>query len=189
MVMWVLLLTACVASVGGGLAVLGITERRIADTHLRGVQTRYAAEAAVRLAITAIGTDPGTTSWPQSGGMPPLANGARVMALGAGETVDLDVRTTQLNREAARQWPLGADTPQWRLAGWGVLPGVPESSRRVAIWVADDVMDADGMSGEDRNGMLMIHVEAFGPRGAASAVVVHVVREAVGARAVTWREE
>ena len=110
------------------------------------------------------------------------------MAIAAGETVDLDARTAELNADATRQWPLGPDTPRWRLVGWGRLPAMG-SSRRVAVWIADDVMDADGMPGEDRNGMLMIHVEAFGARGAAHVVAAHVQREASTARTVSWREE
>ena len=110
------------------------------------------------------------------------------MAIAAGETVDLDARTAELNAEATRQWPLGPDTPRWRLVGWGRLPALGPS-RRVAVWIADDVMDADGMPGEDRNGMLMIHVEAFGARGAAHVVAAHVQREAGTVRTVSWREE
>jgi hypothetical protein len=110
------------------------------------------------------------------------------MAIAAGETVDLDARTAELNADAAGQWPAGPDTPRWRLVAWGRPPDMG-ASRRVAIWIADDVMDADGIPGEDRNGMLMIHVEAFGPRGAAHAVAAHVRREAGAVRTVSWREE
>lgn len=189
MVMLVLLLTACVASLGGGLALLGHTERRIATAHLRSVQTQYAADAGTYLAIDAISGDPESTLWPSAGTLPALAGGARVMAIGAGETVDLDGRTAELNRDAARRWPLGPDTPRWRLAGWGRLPNMPTSARRVAVWIADDVMDADALPGEDRNGMLMIRVEAFGPGGAGHVVAAHVRREAGRVQIVSWREE
>ena len=110
------------------------------------------------------------------------------MAIAPGETVDLDARTAELNAAASNEWPLGADTPSWRLVGWGRLPAIA-SSRRVAVWIADDVMDADGMSGEDTNGVLMIHVEAFGARGAAHIVAAHVQREVGTVRTVSWREE
>ena len=186
--MLVLLLSLCVASLGGGLAVVGHTERRIAGAHLRAVQTTYAADAAVRLAIDAISQDSASAFWPSSGTIPALIGGAKVMAIAAGETVDLDARTAELDAGAASQWPLGADTPQWRLVGWGQLPAMG-SSRKVAVWIADDVMDADGIPGEDRNGMLMIHVEAFGARGAAHVVAAHVQREAGTVRTVSWREE
>ena len=110
------------------------------------------------------------------------------MAIGPGETIDLDARTAELNADAARQWPLGPDTPRWRLVGWGRLPSML-SPRRVAVWIADDVMDGDGLSGEDRNGMLMIHVEAFGPRGASRVVSAHVKRDVASVQTVSWREE
>ena len=188
MVLLVLLLTACVASLGSGLAVVGHTEARIAAAHLRGVQTAYAADAASRLVIDAIAAHSSSSYWPSSGVVPTLTGGARVMAIAAGETVDLDARTAELNANAVRTWPVGPDTPRWRLAGWGRLPGIAPP-RRAAIWVADDVMDGDGMPDEDRNGVLMIHVEAFGPRGAARVVSAHVKREAGAVRIVSWREE
>jgi hypothetical protein len=188
MVMLVLLLTACVASVGGALAVVGTTEGRIASAHLRGIQTAYVAEAAARIALDGISRAPSSSYWPSDGFLPIFSGGARRMSIAPAETVDLDARTAELNAEAARQWPLGADTPRWRLAGWGALPGVPPF-RRAAVWVADDVMDGDGNPGEDRNGMLMIHIEAFGPVGASRRVTAHVQREAGSVRTVSWREE
>lgn len=187
--MVVLLLTVCVASLSAGLALLGTTERRIASAHLRDVQTSYAADASMHLAIDAISRQPDSSSWPLAGTVPALGAGARVMAIAPGEVVDLDARTAELNRDAARRWSLGADTPQWRLAGWGSLPDLPASPRRVAVWVADDVMDLDGFPGEDRNGMLMIRVEAFGAGGAAHAVAAHVRRVGGAVQTVSWREE
>ena len=189
MLILVLMLTACVASISGGLALLADTERRIASTQLRSVQAHYAAEAAVHLAADAISGDARSSLWPSAGQVSTLGGGARVMAIAGGETVDLDARTADLNREMSRRWPLGPDTPRWRLAGWGALPGLPQSSRRVAVWIADDVMDADGTPAEDRNGLLVIRGEAFGPGGAAHVAVAHVIREDGRVRTVSWRVE
>lgn len=188
MMMLVLLLTACVGSLGAGLAMVGHTERRIAATHLRGVQTSYTADAAVRLAIEAISQDASSSMWPGSGSVPGLGGGSLVMAIASGEAIDLVSRTAELDADAAQKWPVGANVPEWRLAGWGSVTGLPVSSRRVAVWVADDVMETDGLPAEDGNGMLMIHVEAYGPRGAAHRVTVHVQREAGTVRTVSWRE-
>ncbi|MEO6222937.1 MAG: hypothetical protein ABIP90_06785, partial [Vicinamibacterales bacterium] len=96
MVMLVLLLTASVASLGGGLALLGHTERMIASAYLRSVQTSYAADAAARLTIDAIARNPSSALWPAVGTIPSLPGAARVMAIAAGETVDLDARTVEL---------------------------------------------------------------------------------------------
>jgi hypothetical protein len=189
MVMIVLVLTLCVASLSGGLALLGHTELRIASAHMRAVQTAYAADAAAHLAIDAVSRLPDWALWPSAGTVPSLGSGARIMAIAAGEVVDLDARTVELNRDAARRWPLGMDTPRWRLVGWGRLPELPVSSLRVAVWVADDVMDADGIPSADLNGMLMIRGEAFGQGGAARAVVAHVKREAGRVTTVSWRED
>ena len=189
MVMMVLLLTVCVASLSGGLALLGQTERRIAAAHLKATQASYAANAAVHLGVDAVARLPLSTRWPSSGTVAALGSGAPVMAIAPGETVDLDARTAELDRDAARRWPLGPDTPRWRLVAWGRLPALPASSMRIAIWMADDVMDADGIPGTDLNGMLMIRGEAVGPGGAARAVVAHIQRGAGQVRTVSWREE
>ena len=189
MVMMVLLLTVCVASLSGGLALLGHTERRIATSHLKTVQTAYAANAAVRLAIHAVSQSPLSNLWPTTGTVAALASAAPVMAIAPGETVDLAARTVELDSDASRRWPLGPDTPRWRLVAWGRLPELPASSMRIAIWIADDVMDGDGIPGTDLNGMLMIRGEAFGQGGAARAVVAHVRREGGLVSTVSWREE
>src|SRR5688572_5447612 len=115
MVMLVLLLTGAVASLAGGLAVMGHTEQRVATAHLRSAQITYAAEAAARLALDAISRDSGSLQWPSQGSIPALPGGSKIMAIGAGETVDLEARTAELNADAAQRWPVGADTPRWRL--------------------------------------------------------------------------
>lgn len=187
MVMLVLVLTLCVVSLGGGLVSVSHTERQIAHTHLRAIQVAYAADAAAHLAVSAVARNSASSSWPASGTVPALGGGSTVITIAAGETVDLGLRTTELNQEAAGQWPLGADTPRWRLAGWGRLPEWP-SAVRVAVWVADDVTETDGSWSEDSNGLLMIRVESFGPSGAGRAVVAHIRREPDSARIVSWRE-
>jgi len=133
--------------------------------------------------------DPDSPRWPSVGMVRSLGSVSRVMAIAAGDPVDLDARTVELNLDAARRWALGADTPRWRLAGWGRLPEWTPSTLRVAVWIADDVMDGDGVSGEDSNGVLMVRAEAFGPRGASRTVVAHIRREPGRVQLLSWREE
>jgi hypothetical protein len=189
--MLVLTLTLCVASLGGGLALLGQTERLIASAHLRAIQTSYAADAAARLAVSAVSGAPASVRWPSTGDVPSLTGGARAMAVAPGEVVDLDARTAELNQAAARDWPLGANTPRWRLMGWGRLPTLPaeaaQTAPRVAVWIADDILDRDQVPGDDGNGVMMIRAEAFGPGGAARSLVVHVRREPGQVRVLSWR--
>ena len=191
MMLLVMTLTLGVASLCGGLAVLAHTERVIANAHLRAVQTAYAAEAAGRLAVAAVSLAPESSRWPGLGDVGGLTAGSRSMAVAPGEIVDLDARTLELNQAAARDWPLGADTPRWRLMGWGRLPIAPAdaapSAPRVAMWVADDVMDRDGAAGDDENGVMMIRAEAFASGGAARVVIAHVRREAGRVRVLSWR--
>lgn len=190
MMLLVTTLALGVASLCGGLAVLAHTERVIAHTHLRAVQTAYAADAAGRLAVAAVALAPESARWPSSGDVGGLTAGSRSMAVGPGELVDLDARTLELNQAAARDWPLGADTPRWRLMGWGRLPIAPAGAApaaRVAMWVADDVMDRDGAADDDANGVIMIRGEAFAAGGAAHAVIAHVRRESGRVRVLSWR--
>lgn len=190
MMLLVTTLALGVASLCGGLAVLAHTERVIANAHLRAVQTAYAAEAAGRLAVATVSLAPESSRWPLLGDVGGLTADSRSMAIGPGEIVDLDARTSELNQAAARDWPLGADTPQWRLMGWGRLPvgpGAAPPAPRVAMWVADDVMDRDGAAGDDANGVIMIRAEAFAAGGAARAVVAHIRRAAGRVRVLSWR--
>jgi hypothetical protein len=191
MMLLVVMLTLCVASLSGGLAMLAHTEQRIANAHLRAAQVAYASEAAVRLAVDTVAQAPAFPRWPASGMVGSLAGGARAMAVAPGELVDLDARTMDLNQAALRDWPRGADTPQWRLMGWGRLPGLStgaaELAPRVAVWVADDIRDADGAAGEDANGALMLRAEAYGAGGAMRALLVHITRDTAGVRVLSWR--
>jgi hypothetical protein len=163
----------------------------IAGAHVRAVRTAYAADAAAQLGVDAVSQAPEFARWPASGSVGALDGGARLMAIAPAEVVDLNARTAELNQAAARDWPLGANTPQWRLMGWGRFPGLsPEaavSAPRVAIWIADDVMDRDEAAGDDENGVLMIRAEAFGAGGAARGVVAHVIREGGRVRVLSWR--
>jgi len=189
MVMLVVMLTVLMASLAGGLALLGHTERSIASAHARTIQTAYAAGAAAQLAVGMVARDPGSPRWPSAGMVPSLGSVSRVMAVPASDPVDLDARTAELNLDASRLWPLGADTPRWRLAGWGRLPEWTPVTMRVAVWIADDVMDGDGMAGEDSNGVLMVRAEAFGPRGASRTVVAHIRRGPADVQVLSWREQ
>lgn len=190
MVILVVLVTLCVASLGGGLALLSQTEAAIAGAQARTVQTGYAADAAARLAMAAIGTAPVSPAWPRVGALPGLTSAAPMMAIGPGAVMDVEARTDELNREAARRWPAGPDTPVWRLMGWGRLPIAGEQPvPHVAVWVADDVWDADADPGTDHNGVLMVRAEAVGVAGASRAVLLRIVRSASGVNLVSWRED
>jgi len=139
MVLIVLVLTVCVASLCGGLALLGHTERRIAHAHLRAVQTAYAASAAANLAIDAVARQPLSTLWPSAGTVSALGPSAPVMAIWPGETIDLVARTVEWTPKPlaagrsgpihlAGGWSPGAGCPSYQPRPCASLSGLPTMS-------------------------------------------------------------
>ncbi len=185
MMVLVLTLTLVVASLAGGLAVVAHTERQIAAAHERTVELGYAAEAAV---LRGVATLRGLADWTLVPGGPfetALSSGPRVFWVPP-DRLDLDARTTTMNASLARQFPLGANTPRWRLVGWGRDPDAV-TPIMVAIWVADDVNDADADARRDRNGRLVVRGEALSTAASGLVVDAHVVRDDAGVRVVSWR--
>jgi hypothetical protein len=55
----------------------------------------------------------------------------------------------------------------------------------VVVWVADDTAERDGDPSRDANGVLLLHAQAFGPRGARKSVDATVMRPRPGSIAVS----
>ena len=85
-----------------------------------------------------------------------------VLCCGAGSLSD------ELQQRAFGGATRGANTPQWRLFAWGpvsswIAGGRSSSAYYVAIWVADDVEDGDGVPLTDTNGRIVVHAIGLGP--------------------------
>ena len=106
--------------------------------------------------------------------------------------IDLDQITADLQSDVASTFALGANTPAWRLYAWGPLTrlaGLPatDSGAYVAVWLADDPADADGLPSVDANGTIMVHSEAFGFGATRRGVDAVIARAPVGVRVLSWR--
>jgi len=170
-----ILATLLLTALSGALIVLTTTESAISRNHRLGVQLVYAADAGLEWASQALRQ---TANWNDV-----LAGGHQIRLrlstsrplLAGGFQVDLDLRTTDLQRAADRGRQSDPDAPRWQLFAHGWLYTLLDEDPvdpilYVAVWVADDGADGDGDPALDRNASLHLRAEAFGPSRAKQAV-------------------
>lgn len=187
-----LLVVICLSGLGLGMAATSSSERQIA-ANARGA-------AVIGLAATAVvegvlGEVAAADDWSPfvSGTRQSIFNaGAHQVTTASRTPLDLDAITAELQADAAAKYSLGANTPVWRLFGWGpltTLAGLPagDSGAYVAVWVADDPSDNDEDAASDANGVMMLHGEAFGYGASRASADVVVKRTAAGPRVLSWR--
>ncbi len=171
--MWMVsVLTLLATSVAGGLALSSQTERQIAGTYRRTVQLGYLADGTAALVTAALKAREAWDDVP----------GSLTLGVVAPDASRLS-RTAELNRSLAARFPMGADTPRWRIVATAELEDVAMSA-----WVSDDPADRDGDPGADSNGVVVVRAEARTGLGAVRAVEVHVALDARGMRQLSWRE-
>jgi len=171
----VLLAMGLLTALGSALVAVTTTETRIATNFRDGQEALYAAEAGLERALQALRTAPNWTDV-LAGAVPSGFADATPSPVvpGGGPAIDLSAATAELQASAmAGGW--GDNAPVWRLWLWGpvsnLLPaGAIDSRLYLAVWVADDVAETDGDPLTDRNGLVMLHGEAFGAGGARRVV-------------------
>lgn len=161
-----------VTSVAAGLALASQTERHIAATYRHTAQLGYLVDGGAERVVTALEARAVWEDVPRS-----LIVGEVRM------TAERDARTQALNQSLAARFPMGADTPRWRVVATSDADGVA-----VSVWVADDPADRDGDPGADSNGLVAVRAEARAVSGVLRAVEVHVARGGAGTRRLSWRE-
>ncbi len=174
-----MLMTALVTA----LALTTITETRIASSYGVGIETFYAADAAIERAIDDLRTVPDWSVLAASAATSTFvdgeAGGARTLS--DGTSLDLGEETRM-----ARQ----GDGPPWRLFAHGALGGVLPAGRLtsrayVVVWVAD----APPRDGEETLALL---AQAYGPQGARRSLYVVLARKPIndskGISVISWRE-
>lgn len=179
----------------GVLVLLSSSEVRLAASDREAVEARYAAEAAfdramVDLRATASWSDV-LAGWVSSS----FAVGPALLPTASG-TIDLEVERERMQSLTDATSAAAANAPRWRLFGWGpldsVLPAVVDSRSplSVAVWVADDEAEADGMPETDSNQSVWVRAVAYGGWGGRHAIEGLVLRAAPGGplRRVIWRE-
>jgi hypothetical protein len=109
-----------------------------------------------------------------------------------GVALNLAGLTVRLRAESTARFGRAPDAPVWTLLASGPLDrlvGAPVTAPPyVAVWVADDRRETDHDAARDSNGVVMIHAEAYGVRGARGAVEMTVARTGGGIRLITWRQ-
>ena len=187
-----LLVVVCLSGIGLGMASTSSAERKISANARNAAAIGLAASAAIE---GVIGELAGAADWS------PFVSGTRQSVFNAGApqvttpsrtSLNLDTITAEIQGDAATTYPLGANTPVWRLLGWGpltTLAGLPagDSGAYVAVWVSDDPSDNDGNAAADLNGVIMLHGEAFGYGASRAAADVVLKRTAAGPRVLSWR--
>jgi hypothetical protein len=202
-----LIFIVLVSGVAAAVIIVSRTETLVAANFGSGREGLYAAEGVAAQTVRDLAAAPNwngvLTAAVPSAFMDGAAIGSRILP--GGDVVTLccgpgslsgDV---QARADGGRLW--GPDTPQWTLFAWGPVsdwrpPGALRSAFYVAAWVSDDPADGDGDPSADNNGVLRIHAQALGPRGARRIVEAVVQRPSIGSpavpapgvRLVSWRE-
>jgi len=187
-----LLVIVCLAGLGLGLVATSSAERQISGNVSSAAAIGLAADAVVEGVITEVGAAPDWTLLLSGATVSAFSEGAHQVTTPSAAPLDLDAMTAELQADAAGTFPLGANTPAWRLFGWGTLATLAgiapsASSAYVAVWVADDPADGDGSASTDANGVIMLHGEAFGRGGSRASADVVLSRTAGGPRVLSWR--
>jgi hypothetical protein len=196
------------------------TEILVAGNYRDSVEGLHAAEAGIERALHALGTVADWTEVLSSGDgvradtTSGFADQTTAPALPGGRHVDLAVSTFMMNcarptpcsdaamdaSSADRPW--GVNNPRWRLYAWGRMDDLVQTDRAnspfyVVVWVADDQSETDGNPSADGvdpsnpgSGVLNLHAEALGPRGARKAVDATAARRSGDAtvRIRSWRD-
>jgi hypothetical protein len=194
-----LLLTA----LGIALSMTTTTERRISSNYRDGVETLYAADAAVERVMQDVLTVPdwnrildGTTTSSFTDGSPglrTLPDGSKLDLNQATQMVRCGKITTcsvnDMNAYADER-PWGLNNPRWQLYAYGKLDDVIQTNTinsdvYVIVWMADDPADnddnplGDGGTTNGANpgtGVLSMIAYAYGPSGARRVIEATVAR-------------
>ena len=185
--------TALLSAIALGLALMSTEELRIAQNYRDGVETFYAADAAIERAAQDLAGIPNWSAVLSGATRSSFADATHHPILPSRDTIDLDAVTSQLQTDANAA-SLGANTPVWTLFAWGLLSQMtaldPSATRSyVAVWIADDTAETDGRPTVDANNTVALHAEAYGA-GHAKRVVEATIARAGGSgiTIISWRQ-
>lgn len=188
-----LLVTSLLGALGVTLLLLSDTERRLSSNYRNDQETRYAAGAGLERALADLGAAPDWNVILAGGQHSTFVESTRRPVLPSGQSIDLDSITSELQAASNGGASFGANTPAWRLFGWGPLTALDPAGhltggQYLAIWVADDLSEIDDSPSSDSNSVLAVHAEAFGLGAGRRAVEATVERVNGLLRTISWRE-
>lgn len=208
------------SAIGVVLMLTMASETMIAGSFRAREAARYAAEAALERVLADLalagdwnalldGSVRSSFTDGQAGGMRTLADGATI---DLGQQVNLancqktaGCSAADINAVTADR-PWGANNPRWTLLAYAPLNTLLADASQTFPWygvvlVGDDPSETDGDPARDGDpgspgaGIIAVRAEAFGPRGAFSAIDITLSRppdddgsRETGVRILSWRE-
>ena len=164
-----------------------ITETRIASSYGVGIETFYAAEAAIERAIDDLRTVPDWSALATHGATSTFVDGqaAGTRTLSDGTNLDLGEETRMVREGEGQPWRLFA----YSSLGGMLPPGRLTSRAYVVVWVA---ASPDGQPQDEGEETLELLAQAYGPQGARRALHVVLARRPIndskGILVISWRE-
>ena len=209
----VLLWISLTAALGSVLILVVSVETVISARHRDGMETLYAADAAIEIAARELA---GTSTWNavlNGTATSTFADGAPVgiRRMPDGTILNLTSATNDLRcgNEArctdadltavTAERPWGVSNPRWQLYAYGPLrraAGAASTARcYVLVWIADDPWDNDGDPLRDGDaadnagrGRILAIAQAYGTGGTRRTIQVTLARAGSSIRMVSWRE-
>lgn len=156
-------------------------ETGVVSAFVERERVRYAAQGALASAIDSLRLEPSWSAVLAGARTATWSRSTSLLQTPDGRTVDLTVERQRLEARASAQAHRGSNTPSWVV--WAGAPFDDLLARRggalapvVAVFVADDGADADGVPTIDSNDVLVVQAMAFGVRRSRAAVAATVRR-------------
>ena len=200
----VLLIMLTLSALAMSLAVMVSTESQVTANYRDGLETFYAAQAALERVLPDLAAATDFTSVLTGVSVSSFVDGPPgLRRLPDGTFTDLHALTAMLNcgravcadadlDEAREDRPWGRNNPRWQLYGYGPLPG--DGRVYGVVWAADDPSETDmdpltdgGVENPGR-GRLSLTAHAYGLAGTLRIVEATVARGDRGFSVLSWRE-
>ena len=202
----VMLLMFLFSAIAIGMVVVVRIETTVATRFVQATQALYAADAGVAVVVSELRALADWTPILAGTAQSALSDGAFAgrKALPAGGSIVLCCGAASVSGRLEREVPLAGAvarrTLRWRPYLWSplatLLPGGPQSSLYLVVFIEDDEDDADGNGSADANRRVVVRAEAVQPDGLRRAVEALIEREpgdplrglAPAVRLLRWRE-
>lgn len=191
----VLMMLAVLSVVGGAVVLLAGVETRLMALERVRVVGRGLAEVAIERALQDLARAPDWSAVLSGDSRSSFSGGSETPEVAGWGVLDLRRQTIAIQAEVGTEW--GTDAPQWRLYGHGpaadLLSGLgtpgalSQTGFYTAVWVADDEGDGDGRPSVDRNGVIVVRAEAFGPYGSRQGWLRTIKRTGAGVEVISVR--
>jgi hypothetical protein len=188
-----LVATALVLALGLGLVTIASIDTAMAGGARADARSLEAADSAAERALQDLEHLDLWTLALSGASRSAFALGPTVVSVPNRGLVDLAAVTASLQEVSDTFARQGTNNPVWRLFAWGWLGEATGDSADglpfAAVWVYDDLSEADNDPEADSNGRLGVHAIAFGPLGAERAVdlLVAQITDPVGVKVIAWR--